>query len=103
MIKKFENGTTVIVLGEGTVFSGNIHVENSKLASGICFTNNQQTTGNPNEDSIIIQITNEKAVASYIMALLRVLETWEDDKESKFQKIVNDFKKDLEPLLDFSK
>lgn len=95
MIQKLENGNTLITLGEGTVFTGNVHVNGDDKPFGIYFTNEKGKSA----DAVIIQITSDKAVASYIMALLRLLEAWEDDKESQFTKIVESFKRVLEPML----
>lgn len=95
MIRKLDSGETVITLGEGTVFTGNVHANENEKPFGIYFTNEKGKS----KDAVIIQITNEKAVASYVMALLRLIEEWEDDKDSKFISIVENFKKDLEPML----
>jgi len=100
MIKKLDNGNTVITLGEGTVFVGNVHVNDDKIASGIYFSNNREGM---TDDGIIIEMSNKKAVASYLMALVRFLETWEDDKESQFNKNIEGLKKDLEKYLVFNK
>lgn len=95
MIKKLENGSTLITLGEGTVYTGNVYVGDSNVASGIYFTN----TKGKSDDAVIMQITTEKAVASYLMSLLRLLETWVDDKESDLFKVIDGFKEQLNPLL----
>lgn len=98
MIQKLDNGATLITLGEGTVFTGLAKAVGHDIPIGICFTNQKGEGLNP-DGSVVIQITNDKAVASYIMALLRLMETWDEDKGSQFSKIIEDFKSDLEPLL----
>jgi len=95
LIRILENGNTLITLGEGTVFTGNVYVGKDDIASGIYYSNKKGKS----DDAVILQITNEKAVASYIMSLVRLLETWDIDKESHFSKTIEGFKRDLEPLL----
>lgn len=95
MIKKLENGNTLIALGKGTVYTGNVYVGDSTVSSGIYYTN----VKGKSDGAVIMQITDEKAVASYLMSLLRHLETWVDDEDSDLYKVVDGFKSVLEPLM----
>lgn len=97
MIQKLDNGATIITLGKGTVFTGNVYVDDSEVSSGIVFTDKKGAVNTDN--SVIIQITDETSVASYIMALIRVVETWSDD--SRFKSIIESFKDDLVKMLPF--
>ena len=92
MIKKMDNGALLVTLGEGTVFTGNVYVDDTKVSSGICFTNNKNQN-QIGEGDLILQIRDEKAVASYLMALTRVVETWSD--ESNFKNIINNLQYEL--------
>lgn len=98
MIRKLENGTTLITLGQGTVFAGLARLKENDDPIGICFTN-QKTEGDPANDSVVIQIETINAVASYIMALIRLLETWDDGQSSKFSKIIEGLKADLQEFM----
>lgn len=95
MIEKLDNGATLITLGEGTVYTGTVVAEGSDKPVGICFTNEKGNKVNP-EGSVIIQINSISAVSSYMMALVRLLEDWDDDKASEFSNMLKDLKKDLE-------
>jgi hypothetical protein len=98
LIEKLDNGATLITLGEGTVFTGVARADGHDHPVGICFTNEQGHNIIP-AGTVVIQIRNEKAIASYIMALVRLIETWEDDESSQLTAILEDLKRDLEPLL----
>jgi hypothetical protein len=102
LIQKLDNGVTLITLGEGTVYTGLARSEGWNIPVGICFSNQQGENLDP-EGKVVIQITNEKAAASYMMALFRLMETWDNDKESQFSKTIKSLKNDLEPLLKFDK
>lgn len=98
MIKKLDNGTTLITLGEGTVFSGIARAGEENTPVGICFTNQKGVNMSP-EEAVVIQIYNEQGVASYLMALMNLLDTWTDDKGSALAKNIEAIKKDLEKLV----
>ena len=99
MIKKLENGNTLITLGEGTIFTGNVHSENEDKPFGIYFSNEKGKS----EDAVIIHISGESGVASYLMALIRFLEAHAGSEIDKFNETVKQLKQDLEPLLPKSK
>lgn len=103
MIKKLENGTTVIQLGKGTVFTGNVYINDNREASGIYFTNEKD--GKKPKEDIVIEITDMSGIASYLVSLFRVLETWDIDDEEKskaFREELSDFQTTLEKHLSFT-
>lgn len=96
MIRKLENGNTLITLGEGTVFTGNAFANDDKKPFGIFFTNKLTFT---KEEAVIIQLSSDKAVASYLMSLVRYLEAHTDADMKEFSVAVQKLKEDLEPFL----
>ncbi len=95
MITKLENGNTLITLGEGTVFTGNVYANDEEKPFGIYFSSEKGKS----DDAVIIQMTSTSAVASYAITLIRFIEAWEDDKESGLMQSLMDLKHDLEPHL----
>ncbi|MEX3625455.1 hypothetical protein [Viridibacillus arvi] len=98
MIRKLENGNTLITLGEGTAFTGNIYADDDKKPFGIFFTN-QQTPTIEDGAAVIIQLTSDKAIASYLMALTKYLEAHTDTDMKEFHEAVQKLKKELEPFM----
>lgn len=97
MIRKLDNGTTLITLGKGTVNVGIIKPKDSDVANGIGFT-----TGNEiDAESVVIEINDYKGVASYLLGITKVLATWTDDHE--FLANVHSLQKDLIKHMDFEK
>ncbi|WP_121616636.1 hypothetical protein [Virgibacillus halodenitrificans] len=95
MIQKLENGETLITLGEGTVLAGKVYGLDNEKPFGIDFTNEKGKS----EDAVIINLSGQRGVASYIMALIRFLDSDTED----FQKVGEELKKHLEPLLPIEK
>lgn len=95
MIQKLDNGNTLITLGEGTVFTGNVYAPDEDKPFGIYFTNERGKS----EDAVIINVSSKSGVASYIMALIRFLEEHADSEAKEFKKATEDLKTHLEPLL----
>lgn len=81
VISKLDNGSTLIVLGEGTVYTTNVYTGEENIPVGIAFLNDKEAK-ELTPESIVIQITNKEAVTSYVMSLLRLLETWDKEKAS---------------------
>lgn len=95
MIQKLDNGNILITLGKGTVFTGNVYAPDEDKPFGIYFTNEKGKS----EDVVIINISSQSGVASYIMALIRFLEAQVDSEETEFKKAVGQLKSHLESLL----
>lgn len=95
MIKKLSNGNTLITLGEGTVFTGNVHAHGDDKPFGIYYSN----INGKSDDAVIIGLTSNKAIASYVMSLVRFMEAWKDDDDSDLSKTIKSLKADLEPYL----
>lgn len=96
MIRKLKNGNTLITLGEGTVYTGNVSEKDSDKPFGIYFTNKKGKS----TDAVIIHLPSEKAIASYVMALVRFLEAHVE--EGEFEEVfesIQQLKHDLEPML----
>lgn len=69
MIKKMNSGGLIAELGNGTLFTGVVSSEG--IPVGVCFTNNEDKA--LDENSIVLQITSDKAVVSYIDLMMRYL------------------------------
>lgn len=96
MIEKLSNGNTMITLGMGTVFVGNVHAgKEDEKPFGICFSNEKGITS----DAIILQIVNTAGVASYLMAMVRFLEATSEPNMKELLESIELLKRDLEPLL----
>lgn len=93
MIEKLKNGNTLVTLGEGTVFIGNVGAGENEKPFGIYISD----TEGKSENAIIIAIPNNKAVASYMMAMVRFMEAQMDDTT---QQEVIDGIKGLKELLE---
>lgn len=102
MIRKLDNGSTVITLGEGTVYSGLVTVEGYDRPFGISFSNQKGENIDPN-GTVIFEVQTNEAVASYLMSLVRLLETWDKNKDSDFSKHVENLKRDLEKFMPMEK
>lgn len=74
LIQKLDKGNILITLGQGTVVIGNVYAPDEDTPFGIYFTNERGKS----EDTVIINISNQSGVASYIMALIRFLEAHTD-------------------------
>lgn len=97
MIRKLENGTTVVTLGEGTVFTGIASTGTDNLPVGICFSNDQGTNPNP-EETVVFQITSMAAVASYTFAIVTLMEAW-GEKTPELLEDIKELKEFLIPLM----
>lgn len=95
MIRKLENGNTLITLGKGTVFTGNVYVENSDKPFGIYFTNEQGKTDN----AVILHLSGKSGVASYVMALVKFLEPYVDKNKKEIYEMLHQLEQTLEPHL----
>jgi len=85
----------MITLGEGTVLSGNVFSHGDDKPFGIYFRN-----PSPNEpNDVIIHLPNPQAIASYVMALLRFLESFTDEDSPELNQYLQQMKKMLEPML----
>lgn len=96
MIEKLKNGNTLITLGEGTVFTGNISESEGDKPFGIYFSDKDSKS----ENAVIIALPSNKAIASYMMTLVRFLEAYVD--ENTDQRMIMGLqllKRDLEPML----
>lgn len=97
MIETLKNGNTMITLGEGTVLTGNVCAGEEQKPFGIYFTDREQ---NP-ENSVIIALPSNKAIASYMMAMVRFMDAHIDETTSpEMVKSLVDLKADLEPMLE---
>lgn len=97
MIETLKNGNTMITLGEGTTFTGNVCAGDEQKPFGIYFTDKEQ---NP-ENSVIVALPSNKAIASYMMAMVRFLDAHIDETTSpEMVKSLVDLKADLEPMLE---
>lgn len=67
MIKKGVDGTLVAELGKGTLFTAIATSDGYPV--GLAFTNNED--GSLGEDSIVIQVTSQEALASYMDLAMR--------------------------------
>jgi hypothetical protein len=103
MIKKLDDGATLITLGEGTLYSGVVKAKDDKTPFGIGFSNIKGENVPNTENVVIIQITSKAAVASYLMALVRLLETWESENDSEMSGMLADLAEVLEPLMPVEK
>lgn len=96
MIEKLKNGNTLITLGEGTVFIGNVSADESEKPFGIYISDKE----NKSENAIIIALPSNKAIASYQMALVRFLEAHvDDDTDQLMLDGIKGLKELLEPML----
>lgn len=96
MIEKLKEGTTMITLGGGTVLMGNVKAKSEDKPFGIFLTDLEQ---NP-ENSTIIAMDSNKAIASYMMGMVRFLEAYVDETtKPEIQKALQGLKNELEPLL----
>lgn len=78
MIRKLENGTTVVTLGNGTLFTGVATNADGGAPVGIVFSNQQGSNLDPKE-TIVFEITSMAAVASYTFAITTLMEAWGKD------------------------
>jgi hypothetical protein len=97
LIEKLANGNTLITLGEGTVFVGNVHADKDEKPFGIYFSNEKGTS--TSKEAIIMQIHNTAGVASYLMAMVRFLEATAEPDMKQLLESIELLKRDLEPLL----
>lgn len=99
MIRKLENGSTLIELGKGTVHVGNIKVKGEEKPFGIAFSNDKNL--NKLENLIIFQITSNEAIASYIMALVYLIEELNDHEDTQIKEVseaIESLKKNCHPI-----
>jgi hypothetical protein len=96
MIDKLLNGNTLITLGEGTVFTGNVSAVEEEKPFGIYFSDKEGKS----ENAVIVALPNNKAIASYLMTLVRFLDAYVDEDTNK-QMIdgIKGLKELLEPML----
>ncbi|WCK57416.1 hypothetical protein PP175_25450 (plasmid) [Aneurinibacillus sp. Ricciae_BoGa-3] len=96
MIEKLKNGNTLITLGEGTVFTGNVSADESEKPFGIYFSDKESKS----ENAVIIALPSNKAIASYIMTLVRFLDAYVDENTDQIMlKALEGLKGNLEPML----
>jgi hypothetical protein len=96
VIEKLKNGNTLITLGEGTVFTGNVSADESEKPFGIYFSDKESKS----ENAVIIALPSNKAIASYMMTLVRFLDAYVDENTDPLMlKGLEGLKRDLEPLL----
>lgn len=95
MIEKLRNGNTLITLGEGTVFTGNVKAGENDKPFGVYFSNVESKS----EDAVIISLTSNEAIASYMMTLVRFLEAYADENSMQLKESLENLRKDLEPIL----
>src|SRR5437764_8051877 len=96
MIEKLKNGNTLITLGEGTVFTGNVSADGDEKPFGIYFSDKESKS----ENAVIIALPSKKAIASYMMTLVRFLDAYVDENTNLLMlKGLEGLKRDLEPLL----
>lgn len=96
MIEKLKNGNTLITLGEGTVFIGNVSENESEKPFGIYISDKE----NKSENAIIIALPTNKAIASYMMAVVRFLEAHADENSDQtFIDGIKGLKELLEPMM----
>ncbi|WPS85315.1 hypothetical protein SMD22_01425 (plasmid) [Brevibacillus halotolerans] len=75
-VNKYEDGTTIIELGQGTTAINMVYPKYGKHAIGISFATLDKNL-QPIGDKTIIQICNTSGVISYVQALIDLLATWE--------------------------
>lgn len=96
MIEKLKNGNTLITLGEGTVFTGNVSVDETEKPFGIYFSDKESKS----ENALIIALPSNKAIASYMMAMVRFLDAYVDeDTDQQMIDGLKGLKEMLEPML----
>jgi len=73
MNKKLDSGGVHVVLGEGTNFYGLAlaEIEGVDIPVGVCFKNSRTESS---DTDVVVQFSNHKGVASYMMALVAFLE-----------------------------
>lgn len=102
MIKKLASGATVLEMGRGTLFTGNITTEeNPSEAIAIAFTNDpgrkKLSEFGPND--VIMQIDTMQGAAAILSAVFRLMQTWEEVRGSEHELVFQDMLATLEPLL----
>jgi hypothetical protein len=96
MIEKLKNGNILITLGEGTVFTGNVNADETDKPFGIYFSDKESKSDN----AVIIALPSNKAIASYMMTLVRFLDAYVDENtDQQMINAIEGLKKDLEPML----
>lgn len=96
MIEKLKNGNILITLGQGTVFTANACADDSEKPFGIYFSDKDSKS----ENAVIIALPNNKAIASYMMTLVRFMEAYIDkNTDDNLSNVIEKLKNDLEPLL----
>lgn len=96
MIEKLKNGNTMITLGEGTVLMGNTSAGKDEKPFGIHITDVEQ---NP-DNTVIIALPSNKAIASYMMAMVRFLDAHVDEStSSEMMESIKGLKEQLEPMM----
>lgn len=96
MIEKLKNGNTMITLGEGSVLMGQVSEKDGEKPFGIYITDLEQ---NP-ENTTIISLGSNKAIAAYMMAMVGFLESYVDDSSSpEILNALNLLRADLEPMM----
>lgn len=98
MIRKLENGTTIVTLGEGTLFTGVARDSETDTPVGIVFSNQQGS--NPNlDETIVFQITSMAAVASYTMAITFLIDAWSEGESPELTSEIKELQEFLKPLM----
>ena len=96
MIEKLKNGNTMITLGEGSVLTGNVSEATGEKPFGIYITDVEQ---NP-ENTVIIALPSNKAIASYMMSMVRFLDAYVDEStDSEMLDAIKGLKEQLEPMM----
>lgn len=96
MIEQLKNGNTMITLGEGSVLSGMVSGAAGEKPFGIYMTDVEQ---NPN-NTVIIALPSNNAIASYLMSMVRFVEAHSDEETSpEMLEVIKSLKGQLEPMM----
>lgn len=104
-----ENGTRVVELGLGTTLVSTLIHEEDEAAHYILFSpldlnkeKNEIVLGDLKGNEVLIRITNASGIASYLLAVLNLLETWnivgEHEKVMEVRKQMEELRKILQSI-----
>ena len=98
MITRLEDGTVLLKMGEGTLYSS--VVRNDEKVYGLCFPNSPEKL----EDGVVFAINSSKGIAGYIRPLVNMFEEYaklseeSNEKKEQFNREIQAFKEFVDSM-----
>lgn len=93
MITKMADGTTLLKMGKGTLYSSVVRTEDN-IPLGIAFSNNQEKL----EEGVIFHINSIEGLSGFMKPIINLMEAWNTEGNEQVQKAIESLRKDMEPF-----